>query len=168
MPGTRGWNDRDDEYGRAEFLALLISWLRSLGSRVIDPPGGNSLLGQSVGEWSERRIAQDCGLVPFPVFTVSRARRAPWRGDSPSGLSGMRPASELAWPMVIGSQVFEAPPESRAACLRLADKLGADTLKIALASGETGWSFVECERLPELENGPRLRALADLVEARSA
>jgi len=154
--------------GRAEFLALLISWLRGLGPRVIDPPGGNSLLGQSVGQWSERRLAQDCGLQPHPVFAVSRVKRAPWRGDSPSGLSGMRPVDDLACPLIVGSEVFGTPPEVRNACLRLAGKLGVDTLRIALAPGEEGWRFVECDRLPELTEGPALRALADLAEARSA
>ena len=168
VPGTAGWNGRDDEYGRAEFLALLISWLRGLGPRVIDPPGGNSLLGQSVGQWSERRLAQDCGLQPHPVFAVSRVKRAPWRGDSPSGLSGMRPVDDLACPLIVGSEVFGTPPEVRNACLRLAGKLGVDTLRIALAPGEEGWRFVECDRLPELTEGPALRALADLAEARSA
>lgn len=167
VPGTPGWKPQDDEYGRAEFLALLISWLRSLGSRVIDPPGGNSLLGQSVGEWSERRLAEECGFQSHPVFAASRVKRAPWRGEPPLGLSGTRPVGGIACPLIVGTKVFGAPEEFRRPCLSLAGRLGVDTLRVALASGQGGWRYVECERLPELCESMALRALGDLAQARS-
>lgn len=168
LPGTRGWNARDEEYGKAEFLALLISWLQSLGPRVIDPPGGNDLLGEGAGEWNERRLAREAGLPPLAAFAVTRPRHVPWHGCAGASLAGIEAWSEWARPLVVGTRVLGAPPGLAGACLGLARKLGLDTLALELAAGEAGWGFVACERLPEIAEGEALEALVDLAEARAS
>lgn len=80
----------------------------------------------------------------------------------------MGPVRAFEQPLIVGEEIFGAPPKAREACLRLAGRLGVDTLRIALAPGEGGWRFVACERLPELSDGPALRALVGLMQARSA
>jgi hypothetical protein len=52
-------------------------------------------------------------------------------------------------------------------CVRLAERLGLDTLGIMLARSQAGWGFLGCERLPVIAEGAPLEALIDLAEARA-
>ena len=162
IPGAKGWGEQDDEYARNEFRALVISWLNGLGQRVIDGPGGNSLAGADGGEWRERRIALECGFALEPVYAVSRAKHAPWSGASAKGDE----PGERAEALVVGDALFGCPDGAGDSCLRLARRLGLDTLKVRLSRGGGCWRFAGCERLPELGGGA-LAALADLAEARA-
>lgn len=167
IPGTPGWDERDDDYARAEFRALLISWLSSLGRKVIDRPGGNSLAGADGGEWHDRRAALACGLPLHPFFWASRSKYAPWPGSSPFATEGARPVEEAAEALVVGTRVFGSPKGFEEACLRLAGELGCDTLAILFAKASGGWSILGCERAPVVAEGEGLDALFDLALARS-
>jgi hypothetical protein len=166
LPGGPGWGAKDDDYARAEFRALLVSWLKSLGSRVIDQPGGNSLAGADGDEWYERRVAVECGFVLHPAYAVTRVKYAPRLCEAARAESVVA-AGEIAEPLVVGDSIFNCPREARELCLELARRLGLDTLRIVITRSSAEWRFLGCERLPEL-GGEALEALADLAAARAA
>lgn len=162
VPGAKAWGEQDDEYARNEFRALVIAWLTGLGQRVIDGPGGNSLAGADGGEWRERRIALECGFALEPVYAVSRAKHAP----ESAARAEMDKPGERTEALVVGDALFGCPDGTEESCLRLARRLGLDTLEVRLSRDGGRWRFAGCERLPEL-GGAAIAALADLAQARA-
>ena len=145
VPAPFGWTAADAEYARAEFLALLVSWLTSLGSKAIDPPFGSNLAGASPGAWAELRVAAACGLRLFEGGGATAARSA----------------------LVVGKEVLGAPECVTSMCLAVARGLRVDTLRIQLVFTRGGWTFAGCERLPPLTSDHELDALFRLLEERA-
>jgi hypothetical protein len=64
--GFEGAPPSDREYAAGELFALGMSWLESLGPRVLNPPAGFSLSGawRTPGQW--RALARSAGLPIVP------------------------------------------------------------------------------------------------------
>jgi hypothetical protein len=60
--GFRGADPRDRRYATAEFYALALSWLHSLGARVLNRPAGTGLAGAWRTDISWRALARLAGL----------------------------------------------------------------------------------------------------------
>jgi hypothetical protein len=64
--GFEGASARDREYATGELFALALSWLESLGTRVLNRPAGAGLSGmwRTPGQW--RALARSAGLPIVP------------------------------------------------------------------------------------------------------
>lgn len=185
-----GWSAVDRSYGQAEWLALLISWLASLGRRVIGAPAGSNLAGPPDRAWLWMAAAAAAGLPPHPGGATTSTRQFP-----PPRLAEERPELMPAWgettmlpdpplghaaPAVavceltlVGDAVFgDIDPGTavRTACLALATDSNAPVLalRLAQAAGDPRWRFVAANATPVIDNGAPLAALVDLMIARAA
>ena len=148
----RGWSDAERAYGRSEWLALLLSWLRSLGDRVVNRPSLGCLNGPADRAWPWLARAAAAGLVPHPCGATTSSRRLPppdgalehptlrpeASDDAPAGeprvFAYATPAAAIVDAIVVGDEVFaDAAPTARESCLRLAHAAGTDVLAIRLA-----------------------------------
>ncbi len=184
----RGWSAADRGYGQAEWLALLISWLASLGNRVIGAPDGSNLNGPPDRPWPWLAAAAAAGLPPHPSGATSSLRVFPpprsaqerpelmplaagaMPGDRPAGHT--LPAADLCDVTIVGDAVFGAidpGADVRAALLRLAAASNTLLLAVRLAQspGDPRWRFVAANAAPVIEAGPPLVALIDLMAARA-
>ncbi|PZN92432.1 MAG: hypothetical protein DCF31_16300, partial [Alphaproteobacteria bacterium] len=62
-----GWSAVDRDYGHAEWLALLVSWLNALGRRVVGAPRGSELCGPAPRPWLWQAAAAAAGLGVHPA-----------------------------------------------------------------------------------------------------
>ncbi len=92
--GFEGAPAADREYATGELFALGMSWLGSLGTRVLNPPAGFSLSGawRTPGQW--RALARSAGL---PIV--------PYDSDQPDEVTGKAGQTVL----VIDGQVIGSP-----------------------------------------------------------
>jgi hypothetical protein len=129
--GFAGASVRDREYATGELNALGLSWLESLGGRVVNRPAGNGLAGpwRRMVEW--RSLARTVGL---PVV--------PYDSDEPEVTTGETDRVVL----VLDGEVIEgggptAPgpgltPAGRDAVAALQRASGLDLLDARLGAGE--------------------------------
>jgi hypothetical protein len=120
-----GASARDRGYASAEFYALGLSWLESLGGRVLNRPAGTGLAGRwrRMSEW--RSLARTVGLSVVP-----------YRSDEPGVESDDTDLVALA----LDSEVIEAegPGVSTAvrdALARLRHAAGLDLLEVRFEAG---------------------------------
>jgi hypothetical protein len=139
----------DRAYGTAELQACTVSWLGTLGGRVVNPPDPGALGGdrRSPLEWAV--LAAQVGLpVAGPV------------------------AGGRLHALVIGEEVVGALPAHRlAAGLRaLRAAAGADVLGVDLVDAGEGWAVSTVSPLPDLRRGGRraVEALAALLRGRAS
>jgi len=121
-----GASARDRVYASAEFYALGLSWLESMGGRVLNRPAGTGLAGRwlRTSEW--RSLARTVGLCVVP-----------YRSDEP----GVEAADTDLVALALDSEVIEAdgPGVSTAvrdALARLQHAAGLDLLGVRLEAGE--------------------------------
>jgi hypothetical protein len=131
--GYVGASERDREYATGELFALGLSWLESLGGRVVNRPTGSGLAGawRRAAEWRSLARAVGLAVVPYesdePEVAIDDADRvvlvldgevldAPGRG------TGIDPAPALA-------------PGDRDALAALAGAAGQDLIDARLVSG---------------------------------
>lgn len=185
-----GWSSADRSYGQAEWLALLISWLASLGGRVIGAPSGSNLAGPPDRLWMWMAAAANVGLSPHFAGATSSVRQFPPSRfaeerpelmpvmaetakslDRPLGHSA--PAAALCDVIVVGDEVFgdiDPGPAARAACVALAAARNSPVLALRLGqlAGDPGWRFVAANAMPVIDRGAPLAALIDLMIVRAA
>ena len=185
-----GWSTVDRSYGQAEWLALVISWLASLGGRVIGAPCGSSLAGPPDRLWMWMAAAAMVGLPPhfagatssvrqFPPSQIAEERPElmPVMGettmllDRPLGHAA--PAAALCDLIIVGDAVFgdiDPGPAVRAACVALAGSRNSPVmaLRLAQSAGDPCWRFVAANAMPVIDGGAPLAALIDLMMARAA
>ncbi|ORA24393.1 hypothetical protein [Mycobacterium aquaticum] len=132
----------DRNYAAGEFRALMVSWLRSLGPRVINGVDGMGLSGPS---WSPQRWLVEAGRAGLPVVDSARSSSARivegWQGSPydarrPYLATGTRvgTASEIA---VIAGDVVVADRSGVDAVpyLALAAAARCRVLEVELAAG---------------------------------
>lgn len=188
-----GMAEADRNYARAEFYALLLSWLASLGERVLNRPSPYALCGPGLRSWRWLAVAANAGLSPYPgAATTSRRRAPPPRGEVPRtellpiaddgsaqlGFSGPfahapRPQAVSAL-LVMGDRVIGAGAQScgpavAQGCLRLARAVGAELLGVHVAQpeGDDCWRFLDAEARPEVTDGSIAAALVAWIETRA-
>lgn len=184
------WSAVDRGYGQAEWLALLISWLASMGQRVVGAPDGSNLSGPLDRAWQWLAAAAAAGLPPHPGGATTSARQFPpprdaveraelmpaWGGmamqrDGPVGHAA--PAHAVCELTIVGDAVFGAIDPGAAvrdACVALAVARNAPVLALRLAqiAGDPRWRFVAANATPVIDGGAPLAALVDLMIARAA
>ena len=129
--GFAGASARDREYATGELNALGLSWLESLGGRVVNRPAGNGL----AGSW--RRMAEWRGLARTVGLPV-----APYDSDEPEVTTGETDRVVL----VLDGEVIEGggptrpgpelTPAGRDALAALQRASGLDLLGVHLVTGE--------------------------------
>jgi hypothetical protein len=132
--GFGGASERDGEYAGAELYALGLSWLESLGPKVLNRPTGSGFAGawRTEGQW--RLLARSVGL---PVVAYERDGTEPATPAVP-GDDGDRPV------LVVDGEVFDeaaAPSPELAAPVRsglvaLQRASGRDLIEVRLAVGD--------------------------------
>ena len=184
----------DRDYARTEFHALLLSWLASLGNRVVNRATPSALAGPGLRAWQWAARAADAGLLPYPGAATTSARRAPAPPETvprPEFLPAVdtyvsekfgfdRPLAfaprpgELLSVLVLGERVVGDGRQAcgatvAAGCVRLARAVGAEILAVQLArvAGDIRWRFVTAEPRPRLTDEATLDALTDWLEART-
>ncbi len=184
--GFEGWSAADRDYGQTEWLALLLSWLESLGDRVINRPAFGTLNGPADRPWLWLARADTAGLLPHPggatsstrtfpppIGHVERLELLPFHPGDMAGLDRAMghaaPAATTADVLVIGDTVLGDADAAHPACCRLARLSGTDVLAIRLAqmADDPRWRFVAANPAPVVDGGPALAALVALMAARA-
>ncbi len=135
VPGAlRGADPADVGYARSELLALMVSWLSSLGSRVVNAVDGTGLVGPSWSQPRWRQAAAEAGLPVAGQVSATAARLVPgwtgsaWDAQRPPGAPHPRPVSTL---LLTGSRVTgPLAKEHAAAGRRLAAASGCRVLQL--------------------------------------
>jgi hypothetical protein len=131
----------DQDYAASEFRALMVSWLYSLGDRVVNAPSGTdpSGPGWSPGRWLIE--AAGAGLPVARACYATSARLLPdWHGP-PGGerFPALPPAAASHTVLVAGDHV--AGPLSdqfRPACGALSKRSGCRVISLQLGPGPSG------------------------------
>jgi hypothetical protein len=156
LPEERGAT-ADRGYAAQERFALFLSWLHSLGGRVLNRPTPQGLCGLwlRTSEWVLHAAraglpVQDCheGELLSRSFDVDQVARRP---------------EGLARVVVIGDRAVGAPELLGDRCVRLARRVEADMLELRFVSHDGAWVFADATPLPDLRFGGA-RALALLEE----
>jgi hypothetical protein len=182
----KGWNVTDRQYGQTELLALLLSWLTSLGERVVNKPVGGSLAGPLDKPWLWLARAKAVGLPLHPAGATTSTRRfAPPRdalerhellpAATPFGLNRTagysRPAATFIDLLVVGDRIIGADAASAAheRCLRLARLAQTAVLAVRLSRSfqDSTWQFVAANPAPVIDGGEPLAALMALLTQRA-
>jgi len=67
----------DRDYARSEFYALLLSWLASMGDRIVNRATPSGLSGPALRSWQWTARAAEAGLSAYPAAATTNTRRAP-------------------------------------------------------------------------------------------
>ncbi len=132
--GFAGASARDREYATGELFALGLSWLESLGGRVVNRPASTGLAGgwRRTAEW--RSLARSVGLPVLPYDSDEPEVVAEADDDLVLVVDGqLVSAVALAGD---GPPVL-APPLAGGLCA-LSAAAGADVLEVRLAAGPDG------------------------------
>jgi hypothetical protein len=152
------------DYVTQEIVALFISWLQGLGSRVINPPSPRGLCGawRHPSEWA--RLAALAGLPVAPYRERSQDELPPW---SPM----WSPSDFVGTAVVVGQRVFGPAPVLPLsivdAGVRLAAASECPMLGIDFVRASRGLSFANATPMPDLRLGGDLLvdALTEMLEA---
>jgi len=178
---------KNRDFAAAELSALVMSWLGSLGRRVVNPVASHGM--SATASWSRRWLpaAAACGLrVPrsvvatasrllAPVGPGERVRRsAAW----PYPVDGRAPAEVVpdetqmiaaGMVLVAGVQVVGAlAPRVGAGCAALARTTGYPLLELRFAEILGALTLVSVETLPALDTPAAVAAATDLIETVAA
>jgi hypothetical protein len=184
----------DRDYARTEFYALLLSWLASMGERIVNRATPSGLSGPALRPWQWTARAADAGLPPYPGAATTNTRRAPpppgavprpellpMADDAALALLGIaRPLAHAPRPqavldlLVLGDAVAGeganvCGPDVSAGCVRLARAVDAELLAVQLAQveGDERWRFLAADARPQVEEEAMLAALTAWIEARA-
>jgi hypothetical protein len=161
----------DRDYAAAELQALMVSWLGSLGRRVVNRCDGTSISGPS---WTPRRWlieAQRAGLRVCSSTAATSARLLTgWRGHpfaarlplATIGDSGTAETAETA--VAVAGRVLNGPLQCGAECERLAASTGCRLFEIEFV-GPHADPEVRGVRAPArlIPNAPAVGALSELL-----
>ncbi|HEY6126329.1 MAG TPA: hypothetical protein VIV63_16875, partial [Steroidobacteraceae bacterium] len=180
------WNVTDRQYAHSELLAFVLSWLESLGDRVVNRPVCGNLVGPMDKPWLWLARAHKAGLLLHPSGATTSTRRFPAPRESvervellpASGATHInRPVGFAARPealvevLVVGDRIVRGHPAQAAheACRRLARLAGTDVLsvRLSLLPNDAEWHFVDANAVPALEDDESLDALATLLALRA-
>lgn len=180
------WNVTDRQYGQTELLALLLSWLTSLGDRVVNKPVGGSLVGPLDKPWLWLARAKAVGLPLLSAGATTSTRRFPPPRDAlerhellpataPLGLNRTtgysKPAAALIDLLVVGDRIIggDAASSAHQGCLRLARLAGTAVLAVRLSRlfEDSTWQFVAANPAPVIDRGEPLAALVALLTQRA-
>jgi hypothetical protein len=131
--GYVGASERDREYATGELFALGLSWLESLGGRVVNRPTGSGLAGswRRAPEWRSLARAAGLAVVPYesdePEVAIDDADRVVLVLDG-EVVEGPAPAAGSA-------AVPPLTPADRDALAALAGAAGQDLLDARLVAG---------------------------------
>ena len=163
----------DRDYATAEFQALVVSWLRSLGDRVVNDVDGVSAIGPS---WTGRRALVEAQRAGLPVMTsvvATSGRLVP--GFSGSPYAARLPWMDVAGPplehvLVAGSQAFGRLADGfGAACITLAGRVRCRLLDVSFSIDESGGSVdrrvSSVSPVPALRETWGIEAVAQLIES---
>jgi hypothetical protein len=143
----RSASEKDREYVHQELLALHLSWLYSLGDRVLNPPAADGLCGawRNVATWTQ--LAARAGLP------VRRYRL----GDENEcvGCGQTAPLTSVTVIVVQGTVISHHVPASiTASCARLSDLANTPLLGVDLDIDQHGdWHFMSASPFPDLRFG---------------
>ena len=160
----RSASEKDREYFHQEMLALHLSWLHSLGPRVLNPPSPEGMCGawRSDAVWTQ--LAARAGL-PVRSWPLGTEHDDGERDDAPR----LTPTTTI---VVDGVVTGPRVPESIAtACARLSDLARTPLLGVDFDVDERGdWRFRGATPFPDLRfGGPTLiDALERALTARGA
>jgi hypothetical protein len=120
--GFEGAPPADRDYAAGELFALGLSWLESLGSRVLNRPSGMGLAGawRTPGQW--RALASSVGLPIVPYDSDA--------DDTPD-------QAELTV-LVVDGRVLGSPPAEAARLVDLQRASGLDLIEIGLSPSHGG------------------------------
>jgi hypothetical protein len=147
--GFAGASARDREYATGELFALGLSWLESLGGRVVNRPAPTGLSGgwRQTVEW--RSVARSVGLAALPYDSDEPEAMADPGDDLVLVVDGQVVASVA----LAGAGAPAVEPRMADGLGALAAAVGADGLEVRLAAGTGGgpavrWaSFQPTQRL---------------------
>ncbi|MBS0276692.1 MAG: hypothetical protein JSR81_03655 [Proteobacteria bacterium] len=140
-------NDRD--YAQQELAAFYLSWLHSLGGRVINPPTAQGLGGRwrHASEWA--LLAHRAGLRT-PVYRQSH------RDRDDLGYASLAPAgADVLRILVAGGEAFgpALPLAVRESCVELGALAETPLLGVDVYREPAGWRFANATPLPDLTIG---------------
>lgn len=163
----------DRDYATAEFLALVVSWLRGLGDRVVNDVDGVSSIGPT---WTGRRALVEAQRAGLPIVTsvvATSGRLVP--GFSGSPYAARMPWTEVAGPpvehvLVTGSQAFgRLADRFGAACTTLAERVRCRLLEVSFAideaAGADAYRVSSVSPVPALREAWGIEAVARLLES---
>ncbi len=159
----------DRDYASAELGALVVSWLRGLGDRVVNDVDGISPVGPSWAPWRALDEARQAGLPVAPSLVATSGRLVPGFRGSPYDARrpfATAPREIVDRVVVVGSRAYGGPAADLGpACVRLAERARCRVLEVGFSLGddgrlEAGW----VSAVPALTEPPELGAVADLLE----
>ena len=132
--GYAGASARDREYATGELFALGLSWLESLGGRVVNRPAPTGLSGgwRQTAEW--RSLARSVGLPALPFDSDEPEAMA----DPDDDLVLVVDGQVVATVALAGDGLPAVAPRVAEGLGALAAAAGADTLEVRLAAGPDG------------------------------
>ena len=182
-----GWTATDVAYGRTEWLALVLSWLRGMGQRVINAPTFGKLNGHDDNPWKWIALAIAAGfpvlsmgastntrVFPLPQHALEFPALNPWPSGIP--LINGRTAGYATTPFVtdfvrvVGDQVLGNVGDlTHERCARLAAVAQLDIVGVQLARerGDSDWRFAGAWAAPALDDPSAVAATALLMERRA-
>lgn len=127
----------DRDYATSEFRASMVSWLRGLGSRVVNASSGAEPNGPpwSPGQWLVEAAA--AGLPVASTAYATRARLASgWHGTPESHLLPAFPATTAAGTALVAGDHIAGPlgTEFGSACRQLGERSGCGVFYLGLAA----------------------------------
>jgi hypothetical protein len=180
------WNFMDRQYACTELLAFVLSWLESLGDRVVNRPVRGNLIGPMDKPWLWLARAHEAGLPLHPSGATTSTRRFPAPTDSvervelmpnPAATHINRAVGFAARPealvdvLVIGDRIVRGHEAQAAhdACRRLARLARTDVLSVRLSLLPNGdaWHFVDANAAPALEDYDSVDAVVTLLAHRA-
>ena len=156
----------DRDYAAAEFRALMVSWLHSLGDRVVNAPSGTEPNGPA---WSPGRWLIEAAGVGLPVAHAryaTSARLLPDRHGPPGAQRfPVLPHTTaghtvlLAGDHVAGSLADEFRP----ACAELSKRSGCRVISLQLGPGPSGPGVVSATACGSPRTPEQVWALAEFL-----
>jgi hypothetical protein len=151
--GFAGASPRDREYATAELQALGLSWVESLGPRVLNRPAGGGILGAWRTEAHWRALARSVGLRIVPYTLDGEAVPVPAAETADEAADAAAESAADLMVLVVDGEVFDKDgvltgPE-RSALSELQRISGQDLIEARLTPGE-GRAFCGVGFLPNL------------------
>ena len=180
------WTLTDRQYAHSELHAFLLSWLESMGDRVVNRPVCGNLIGPMDKPWLWIARAHEAGLPLHPSGATTSTRRFPAPAESVERLELMpaEPATlinravgfaarpdALVDVLVIGDRVVRGHQAhfAHGACRRLARLTRTDVLSVRLSQlpNDDAWHFVDATAAPAIEDHEAVDAVVELLAHRA-